>query len=263
MKSRLAVAAVAAVLSLLAGGCARYPKSETGGSTSKLLVVTMTMRGAIQINRPGGGNFYYVLINRTDNASDPGPVPVIGLPWGNGFAAPSQPNGQGFVAIVRYNGHVSGLGGYDVNTPTDASGNLLDVTTFGPDTFPSIGPPDVATPVNPGDTTLGFQLDLGRLPQSVRNARYIQINMIATDKTPQGVSEVSKLWDALGDGTQSGYRNFFVTLDATQNQTLTNAQMQPGGPQEPSGDVFDRGSFAPIDDASLDIVDWTIQIRDK
>jgi hypothetical protein len=275
MRCKSFAAAAAVAVSLMAGGCARYPKDETGGNRTKLLVVTMTMRGPILINRPStGGNYYYVVINRTNNASDPGPAPVIGLPWGNGFAAPSQPTYQGFVAFVRYDGTVSGIGGYDVDyvpkNPADTTGQTLsDVTTFGPLTFPSLGPPDAVTAVNPGqDSTLSFRVDLGRidqnLPTALQNARYIQINMIATDRVPQGVSEVSKLWDSLGDGSQSSFRNYYVTLDATQNQTLRNQDRPSGdGSHEPSGDVFDRGSFTPVDDASLDIVDWAIQIRDK
>jgi hypothetical protein len=275
MNYRPVATAIAALVSLLAGGCARYPSGGTTAGASKLLVVTMTMRGPLLINQPStGGNYYYIVINRTNNASDAGPVPVIGLPWGNGFAAPAQPGYQGFVAFVRYDGTVSGIGGFDVDyvprtNPNDPNSSLSDVTTFGPLTFPSIGPPDAVTPVTPGqDNTLNFQLDLGRidqnLPTSLKNARFIQINMIATDRVPQGVSNVQKLWDALGDGTQSGFRNYFVTLDATQNQTVRNSDRPVGdGAHEPAGDVFDRGSFNPVDDASLDIVDWTIQIRDK
>jgi hypothetical protein len=275
MIGKSVAATVTAAVALIAGGCARVPNDTTGGTRSKLLVVTMALRGPILVNRPStGGNYYYVVINRTNNASDPGPVPVIGLPWGNGFAAPAQPGYQGFVAFVRFDGTVSGIGGYDVDyvpkNPADPTGNTLsDVTTFGPLTFPSLGPPDAVTPVNPGQgSTLSFQLDLARidqnLPTSLQNARYIQINMIATDRVPQGVSDVPKLWDSLGDGTQSGFRNFFVTLDATQNQTARNEDRPSGdGSHEPSDDVFDRGGFAPVNDPSLDIIDWNIQIRDK
>jgi hypothetical protein len=240
------------------GGCARVPPGSVTG-TDKILVVSFTVRGALDINRQPSGNYYYVLINRTNNQFDPGPAPVVGPPWGNGFAAPETASAQGFVGFVRYSREegATGVGVYSCQV----GGQLLNPALG---SFTPLGPPDNVQTPQPGDSTLSFQLDLARLPNA--NMRYLQINILATNVLPQGADNTTKYWDALGDGrngtdtgTGGGLTNY-VILDTETNQIVTNSQ-QVGGTQEPANDV--RNGLGPVvDDATLDIVDWTIQLRD-
>lgn len=248
--------ALSGCLSLLPTGCARFPESDAGANQGKVLVVNLQFRGAIDINRQPRGNYYFVVINRTDNATEPGPAPVVSLPWGNGFAGPPAiaPNSQGFVGFVRYDREQGGIGGFGVYSAA-VNGVLQNPVN---NVFTPLGPPDRVTQVQAGDTNLSFQLDLSRLPNP--NARYVQINVIATNNTPQGAEDAPKIWDALGDGSQTGSLSNWVTIDTTQNPTITNEQ-QVGIGREPQGDVRDH--LGPlVDDASLDVVNWTFQVRD-
>ncbi|GAB4453724.1 MAG: hypothetical protein OHK0029_07040 [Armatimonadaceae bacterium] len=237
-------------------GCARVPG---GGDTEggKLLEVTVRFRGPVDINRIPRGNYYFVLINRTDNQGDAGPVPVVSLPWGNGFAAPSQPDSQGFVGFVRFD-REQGATGYGVYS-TEVNGVLLNPVEG---IFTNLGAPD-AVLVQPGPNqasdTLSFRLDLRRLPNP--DARWVQLNILSTNNIPQGADDAPKVWDALGNGAVGGFINGFVVLDTTQNRILRNDDLV-GDAQEPEGDVRDH--LGPlVNDPSLDIVDWQIRILDR
>lgn len=253
------------VSGFLLGGCARMPASTTIAGRAKLLTVTLRYRGPININKQPQGNYYYVVINRTDTQSDNGPVPTLAPNWGgNGIAAAAQGTGQGFVAVVRYERNLSTIGGLEVGVTTDSAGNIVNPTSagFGARSFTVVGPPDriLSLPEQGGDpNTISFQLDLGRLPNP--NARYVQLNFISQNSLPQGVENVEKVWDALGDGTQTGSINNPLTIDTTQNPTISNSQ-QIGPSREPESDVRDR-LLDLRDDTSLDLVDWTVQVRDR
>jgi hypothetical protein len=215
----------------------------------------MTVRGSININRQPTGNYYFFVINRTDTPSDPGPVPVVGIPWGNGFAAPAQQGSQGFVGYVSYDRDRS-AGTYGVFTAL-VNGVLQDPVLG---IFNPLGPPDRITTPPSGDANLAFQVDLGRLPNP--DARYVQLNMIATNITPQGVDSVPKYWDALGDSRSGDFLRNYILLDTTQNQTLRNAD-QIGTAQEVANDVRDRDLPGTIDDPDIDIIDWQAEIRNQ
>lgn len=252
--------AVCGLLSvLLLAGCARVPASSTAGTRSKLLEVTVQFREPVNINRvQPPGNYYFVLINRTDNNADPGPAPLVTTPWGNGFAAASQPDGQGFVGFVRFDRN-QGVSGYGVYS-CFVNGELRNPTEGN---FTPLGQPDAVLVVpQPGESTntLSFRLDLGRLPNP--EAQWIQINILATNNLPQDTNpDAIKVWDALGNGGVGGFINGYITLDARQNRILTNDDLI-GDAQEPPNDVRDK--LGPlIDDGSLDIVDWSIRILDR
>jgi len=244
--------AVFVLLSLSMAGCAKTPNSSASG-TSRLLDVTMTLRGAINPNY-----YYFALINRTDTYSDAGPVPVVGLPWGNGFAAASQNNAQGFVATVVYSGILGGQTGYGVyEVPTDPNTKAPLAKPYeigaGLSGFTALGLPDQSTAPQTGERILHFRIDLARLPNP--NARYLQLNLLATNNLPASSdASAPKNWDALGDGTNSGDLNNYITLDVTQNQRVDNSSGS-----EPANDVRDH--LGPIvDDPSLDITDYSVQI---
>lgn len=243
----------------LSGGCARVP-ADSNTTRSKILAITMTLRGAVNIAKPlNGGNFYFFLIHRADNINDPGPIAVIAPPWGNGFAAPAQENAQGFVGFVEYSRRTqSSLGGYKLyRCQSDSSGNLINPTF---NQFADLGAPDRVSAPNPGDTRLSFEVNLARLPKS--DSPYLLLNIVTTDILPAGAQDTPKRWDALGSGRDSSSRNYLLRIDARQNQTLRNADII-GTDQEPDSDVLDRLNLPPVDDPSLDIVDWTVTIRDS
>jgi hypothetical protein len=245
----LACAAAAVCLTLivpaLLGGCARFPEDRDDGGRGKQLVVTLRVRGQIQPPDAQTPYYYFVLINRTDNLNDAGPAPVVERPWGNGFAAPAQPGAQGFDAFVRYD-RFQPQGGYGVYR---VEGNPVNAV------FLPLGRPDAYTTPQRGEATLSFRLDLSRLPDP--NARYIQLNLLATNNLPQGADDAPKAWDALGDGRDTGTINTWITIPTDQNSVRTNRDTN----LEPAGDV--REKLGPtVDEPNLDIVDWTVEIRD-
>ena len=233
----------------------------------------MTVRGRINIAQPDGtvsGNSYFVLINRSDDPNEGGAVPVVAPPqWGNGYAAPARSGGQGFVGLVRYDNHQPGSG-YGVYTTTAPDGTLVNPVTLGAYSGNYKGPPDTDAPpqngqnsgrtLTPGDqNTLSFRLDLSRLPNS--NQRYLWINLLATNNLPQGSTDAPKIWDALGNGADTGTINSAIRLDTTQNQQLLN-QTQGQDTREPASDVRDH--LGPLVDApDLDIIDYSFEIRSQ
>lgn len=242
MRSRLT-----AVLALsVAAGCARVPPNS--GNNALLLLVQAKFRG--DVIQPGVGRpmYYFVLINRTDNLNDPGPVPVVQSPWGgNGFATASQPDGQGFVGFIQYD--TSGFGVYSL-----ALGGVLHKPQER--IFQYLGTPEFSVTPRTGDRTLTFQLDLNRLPNPT--ARYAQVNIVSTDTLPVTPDDTQKLWDALEDGTQPSSLTPWVTLDTTLNDRKTNA----GTNKEPAYvDVRDRQLGPAINEPSLDLIDWSVEIQ--
>ncbi len=238
----------------LVTGCARLPEDGDGGTRGKQLVITLRVRGQIQPFDAQTPYYYFALINRTDNINDAGPAPVVERPWGNGFAAPAQPGAQGFVAFVRQDRFQvqGGYGVYRVAT-NPATGGLYNPVV---NAFNFLGAPESYTTPQRGEATLSFRLDLSRLPNP--GARYVQINLLATNNLPQGADDAPKAWDALGDGRDTGTINTWITIPTDQNSVRTNDQ---AANREPAGDV--REKLGPtVDEPNLDIVDWTVQITD-
>ncbi len=245
--------ALSAALALSLVSCAKVPDAAST-VRRRYIDVTMTLRGAVNPNY-----YYFALIHRTDVYSDPGPVPVVAPPWNNGFAAASQTDAQGFVAAVVYS-NFGGLSGYEVyRVPTDAN-NAPTAKPYqigtGLSGFVSLGQPDQYTTPQTGERVLRFRLDLSRLPNP--NARYLKLNLLATNNLPAGVDpNAPKLWDALGNGSGGGdvgSLNTFLTLDVTQDQRQDNSNGL-----EPANDVRDH--LGPlVDEPSLDITDWSVQV---
>ena len=257
-RKRIRFAALAAVTAL-ATGCAKVP-TGTGDEGGRLVEVTMTLRGDVRID--GNNPYYYIfLMNRTDNPGDAGPVPVVGVPWNNGFAAASNEDSQGFVGFVVFSA-LGGLTGYQVYAaPTDATGNLVkpqNVNAGIPGGWIPRGAPDNSTVPQAGEKTLRFLLDLSKLPNP--DARYLQINFLATNNLPVGADpNAPKTWDALGNGAETGNINNWVTIDVTQNSIRSDADsIDP----EPTGDVREKLAGL-VNDPSLDIDDWSISVRSR
>lgn len=256
---------LAVAAALVGAGCARYPDNESA-TPRKQLLVTLTVRGEIQRLDALTPYYYFVLINLVDTIGEAGPVPVVDRiggtgDWGNGFAAASQSNpdpnaAQGFIGFVQYD-RFQGQNGYQVYR---VQGNPIQRN------FVRLGTPDAAQTPQPGERTLSFRLDLSRLKLSPNDPdkRFLQINLLATNNLPAGVNDAPKLWDALGDGTQTGSINSFLTLDITQNITRRNVDLPFGDPsREPENDVRDHLDRGNVSEPNLDIVDWTIEVRSQ
>jgi hypothetical protein len=254
---------------LLAGSCARTPAVTAAGNKT-FLIVNMTVRGQIQPSDATVPYYYFCLINLTDNQNDAGPVPILNPPWGNGFAADKQPpGGQGFVGFVRYD-RFQGQGGYGLyGVPKDATGTFIRAATVPQAGFVPLGQPDSYRTPQQGESLLTFQVDLNRLKKNPLDAtealpQYVQINLLTTDKLPQGADDVPKAWDAFGN-SRTGTLSTYVTLQTTVNRILRNSDLQPDDPLSPGEptdiDVKDRQFGQIINEPNLDIVDWSIEIR--
>ena len=208
----------------------------------------MRVRGQIQPSTATRPMVYFVLINRTDNLNDPGPVPVVQPPWGgNGFASASQTGAQGFVGFVQYD-----PGGYGVYS-LELGGILHKPEER---LFQYLGTPEFSVTPRPGESELFLQIDLNRLPNPT--ARYVQVNLVTTDNLPVTPDDQPKLWDALEDGTQASSLQPWITLDTTINDRRANATT---GKEPAYLDVRDRQIGPAIDEPNLDIVDWEMEIQ--
>ena len=227
--------------------CAKVPPPGTF-TPPKLLRVTFTLRGEVQTSETGQPFYYFVTINRTADLADSGPVPVVDRPWGNGFAAANSATGQGFVGFVAINYRGPG---YQVFSCLN--NGVLKNPVEG--IFTPLGLPYQSTPLARGSRTVSFQVDLNTLPNNT--LRYVQVNVIATNNTPQGADDAPKLWDALGDGSRTGSLNQFLTLDTLGNQIIRNTDDR----REPAqNDVRDH-VLSTVDEPNLDIVDWEVEYR--
>ena len=266
------------VLALLPVGCARTPEGQEGNVQGRQITVSMTVAGRIRQNVGGQVPYhYFVLINFTDDPGDAGPVPVVDIPWGNGFAAPAPlpADRQGFVGFVRVDAlQPQGYGVYRVarTDPNNENSPLFNPVTG---RFEPLGLPEQYTQLAAESDTIQFRLDLSRLPGYRRpgpdgqldppndpapddtTARYVQVNFLATNNLPQGAdTNAPKSWDALG-GAETGTINTWLTIPLDQDSALNNNTQAV--PEQP-GDAREKLS-ALVDDPDLDITDWTIRIE--
>jgi len=219
------------VFALLLTSCARFP--ETGQAISKRLVVQFRVAGQI---RPD--YYYFILIDNDDDfLGTNGPVPPIAPPWGgNGFATGS------FQYFVEYNSALpfNGFMLYRVLDP-----DRLQV-------FQPLGAPLEAS-ISADGKSLRVVLDFGSIAREGQNPadiKVLQINLIATDRTPKDPTDTSlKMWDALGDSRQ--FPNSYLTIQTDGDRILRNVDTG----MEPTGDVVNGN------DPDLDIVDWQIEVR--
>jgi hypothetical protein len=212
------------VIVVLASGCANFPANATP-VTGKRLVVTMTVAGQID------PNYHYYVAFDTSGQTSPGPLPVVGPPWGNGWGTGNITNYVIFDAVQPQ-------GGYGVYRITPGT-NLLGSVYVGP-------PINFATPPT-GATKLQFSIDLGQLATPTVPATsisQININFITTDVVPVDPNFPGpKYFDGLG---VSG--NDFVTISVLTNQVYSNSRTNI----EQAGDV-------PI--PNLDIIDWSVEVQ--
>lgn len=184
------------LLLLLPAGCAKSPSGISGGSpvSGPQLQISLTVQGTINPNL-----YYYILfdLNRATGptGSGTGAVPVVGIPYGNGFAAGA------FSNYVEYHGGqgINNFGYYGIPA------NLLGPVPLG-------GSQIVQTQVV--GNTLTFRLPLTYLatagdststPAYVPNSSFtlsqiqtLQINFVTTNIVPPPSDTiVQKYYDTL------------------------------------------------------------------
>lgn len=209
--------------------CARFPQVPEGAGVRRI-VVEVQVAGRI---RPDYA--YFVLFNLSnDPTGQSGPVPVVAPPWGNGFAAGA------FTHYMRFD-NLQPAGGYGLYRVIPNTN--LSVSEY-------IGPPRASEPVGAQSDRLRFEIDLTQFirdPVAAAEMRFIQLNIIATDRVPTDPNDTRpKVVDALGDPALGISQYLNIRID--QNRILRNADTN----LEPRGDV---------PDPDLDIVDWRVEVR--
>jgi len=233
MKSRKSILAWCAVL--LCIGCAKFPDSGTSDFTKRLLF-TMTVDSQLRTGlEEGGTGFPYVYIfairlSTEVSPIDEGPIPVV-IPSGNGFVAGNATH------YILWN---------PLASPSYQIWEFEDETL---NSSVQTGVPISFTPIEQGDKTLQFEIDLSQLVPvaEVDGVRSIQVNFLTMNNT--NTSGGGRLWDALGNGDIPTEINSYFTFQPNFSQTYTNLNT---GEIEPQGDVVDP---------DLDIVDWSVEVR--
>lgn len=217
----------------MVSGCARFPDNPIGLGT-KQLVFTMTTDGSLEDGSGGTGlpYVYVIALNLSveENPTTEGPVPII-VPGGNGIVDGDATH------FILWNPQASPQ--YQIYQFRDGTLNEYFQT----------GIPILYDTVSPGGRTIRFEVDLSQLvPEAqVNDYRSVQVNFLTMNSIQTSGS--GRLWDALGDGRIPSEINTPFTARLGNSQIYTN---QNQGTIEPQGDTP-----AP----SLDIVDWSIEVR--
>ncbi len=243
------------------GGCARQPP-ERNQLSGKRLIVTLRFRSPVNPNY-----HYFFLINNAGDQNAPGPVPVLIPPYGNGFATGSGGGTSGFTDFVRFdNLQPQGYGLYHAVGDPNRSNFVYE------------GRPLNAVLPDPTDprtaSQLQFEIDLSQLitdangaplpdpteaANRARQIRFLQVNVVATNIVPRDVTTpVVKLVDSFGDTRTLAGASSFLVLDVSQNRIVRNSDFTGQLIEEPADpDVFVGN------DPTLDLVDWSIEVRQQ
>lgn len=243
-------------------GCARLPPNQNALS-GRRLIVTMRFRSPVNAN-----NHYFFLINNANDQNAPGPVPVLVPPYGNGFATGTGGT-NGFTDFVRYD--VLQPQGYGLYHAVGDSNASNFVYTGRPVSFTLPDPTDPRTA-----NQLQFQIDLSQLitdangqpladqaaaATQARALRYLQVNIVTTDVIPRDVvTPITKQVDSLGDTRTLAGASTYLVIDLAQNRIYQNNDFVGQTIYEPSDpDIY--GANNP--DPTLDLVDWSIEVRQQ
>lgn len=220
---------------LLLTGCAKFPKTISSNFT-KRLIFTLTVDSELRTGLEEGGSglpYVYIVairLSTEDSPTDDGPIPVV-VPGGNGFVAGNATH------YILWDPLFSPA--YMIWVFDDETLNISHQT----------GVPIDFLPVDQGDRTLSFEIDMSQLIAAidVDTIRSIQVNFLTMNNT--NTTGGGRLWDALGDGDVPSEINSYFTFQPNFAQTYTNAS---------TGNVEVRGDVV---DPDLDIVDWSIEVR--
>jgi hypothetical protein len=258
---------VGGIAGLLADGCARVPAATTTAG-QKLVRLQFQVAGALQSGSSASPYYYFAVLNLTDNPSDPGPVPIRNLPWGNGIAAPpatAAANSQTFVGFVQYD---TGTAAYQVwLCPKVTVGTKLAfvpaVQIPSPSAFTNIGQPvQFVAPAGSSANTFDATVDLNQFKANPGDPlpAYVQINFIAYSYLATGTYNGPRYWDAIGDGTTNA-GDYAVISTSQSGQSATSATIP-----EPTGDVqnqFGQTVTSAGDQVipNLDLTSWAVRIQ--
>lgn len=238
---------------LLLTGCAKSPSgiNTTSPASGPQVFVTMTVAGTLN------PNYYYFILFNVNEAKGPGtgitgPVPVVAVPYGNGFAAGAFSN-----YVEYHNGQPGGtnFGFWTIST------DLLTPSYLG-----SSSPYLVQSQA--GNNTLTVQVPLAALATAgtpVAGIENLEINLIATNAVPPPSDTLtSKYVDSLYPTTDPGNLNRFIIVPTTQSGFYQNSDQGI----ESGGDVTQYVNGFPTtvttsqlsDVADLDITDWSVRI---
>jgi len=246
LRLRAAALFLPLLLLLLPLSCAKSPGgTDNGSGTGPQLLISMTVKGRI---RPD--YFYYVLFNNAgDTSGANGPIPVVTAPYGNGFASGA------FTQYLEYNQSQPNAG-YEMYAVVPNTGLRQSQP---------LGAPLQFTPVQTGGSTIQFRIPISQLATTAIPAgsiKNLQINFITTNVVPTDPNYTgTKLFDALGNSTEIGSINNYLTIPTTQARIFNNStSVTP----EPAGDVAEsgNGTFQSVNEPDLDIVDYSIEVRD-
>lgn len=239
-------------LLLLPTGCAKSPPGTTSNSSSGPQVfVTMTVAGNLN------PNYYYFVLFNVNESKGPGtgitgPVPVVAVPYGNGFAAGAFSN-----YVEFHNGQPGGtnFGFWTI------SADLLTPSYLG-----SSSPYLVQSQA--GSNTFTVQIPLAALATAstpLAAIQNIEVNFIATNIVPPpGDTLTPKYVDSLYPTNDATSLNRFIIVPTTQSGIYQNSDQN----LEPTGDVSQYINGIPTtvtparlsDVSSLDISDWSVRI---
>lgn len=232
MKKTLLISVGLSILLTLAG-CAKFPAGPT--RSSKQLVLTLRVRGAINPTDPGDPSIsrhYFIAI---DNDGDPntGPWAAIFPPYGgNGWVTSADAeHSVGVTSYVQYDA---------TNSPAYIYGILPG--TF----FLNVTPPQ--TPIRAelleGGSTLRVVVDFSQIATAaipIEDIRQLDINFITTNSLPlTGEFVANRIWDGLGPSGKD-----YVTVDTTTDRLY-----------------YDYNADGPaVTDPDLDIVYWSVEVQ--
>ena len=222
-------------LLLVLTGCAKFPSSGNIGNT-KRLIFKMRVDGQLRTGQGVGQSglpYVYVIalnLSQDDTPTTNGPIPIV-IPGGNGIV----------------DGDVTHFILWDPLAQPQFKIFQFSDTTL--NNFFQIGVPVVSTPTSEGDRELQFEIDLSQLVPvaNVPDYKAVQINFLTMNNTNS--SGGGRIWDALGDSTQSTQINSPITIRLNSSQIYNNQNQILN---EPQGDTVDP---------DLDIVDWSVEVR--
>jgi hypothetical protein len=218
---------------LVGASCAKFPAIPPGPEQRRI-VFTMTLA------QPPNPNYVYVVALRPTLELNPGdntgPLPVV-VPAGNGFVAGAATH------FIRWD-------------PLQA--RPFQIYRFRPGTDPPMaeffltGYPIRETELPIGGRTFEFEVSLAQIgePDLLDQYRFLQVNFLTMNRITPGGTSGGKVWDALGDSRSLLSINDFIRVPLVagvyDNALYFNLL-------EPEGDVVDP---------TLDIIDFSVQVRD-
>lgn len=229
-----------ATIAILAGGCSKSP-SGTPGNTLAPNRLQITMR----LQQPVNNAYKYAFAFDDDDISSDGPQAIVGTSSvpNNGLVAGS------FTVLVVYEN-----GQYSVFRRTELTG--------GNETLERASRAFVTQPSPVFGDTISFTLDLDALTDSGArlfraDARRLDVNFVtASERRRVDNTALRIAFDAFGPRSASAY-NTFQILGASRYDYSSDDIL----PREPTNDVQNDDTTDAINQAALDITNFTISVQ--